>query len=116
MHTSRYGVHHLVWYETHPTMESAIEREKQLKGRYRSWKIRLIEELSYDWVGLYTQILLNTWWVGPHPPGFRPAPERQSKQIPTPVSPSRERRPLHTTYETGSKGCPYESDAVGTRG
>ena len=59
MQTSRYGVHRLVWYETHPTMESAIEREKQLKGRYRyrSWEIRLIEELNYDWVGLYTQIL-----------------------------------------------------------
>ena len=26
--TSRYGVHHLVWHETHPTMESVIEREK----------------------------------------------------------------------------------------
>ena len=54
--TSRYGVHRLVWYETHPTMESAIEREKQLKDWHRSWKIRLIEELNYDWVDLYTQI------------------------------------------------------------
>ena len=55
--TSRYGVHRLVWYETHPTMESAIVREKQLKEWHRSWKIRLIEELNYDWVDLYTQIL-----------------------------------------------------------
>ena len=55
--TSRHGVHRLVWCETHPTMEGAIEREKQLKGWHRSWKIRLIEESNYDWVDLYTQIL-----------------------------------------------------------
>ena len=55
--TKRDGVHRLVWYETHPTMESAIVREKQLKGWHRSWKIRLIEEMNYDWVDLYTQIL-----------------------------------------------------------
>ena len=55
--TRRYGVHRLVWYETHPTMESAIEREKQLKEWHRSWKIRLIEEKNYDWVDLYTQIV-----------------------------------------------------------
>ncbi len=55
--TRQYGVHHLVWYETHPTMESAIGREKQLKGWHRSWKVRLIEENNYDWVDLSTQIL-----------------------------------------------------------
>ena len=37
--------------------KSAIVREKQLKGWHRSWKIRLIEEMNYDWVDLYTQIL-----------------------------------------------------------
>lgn len=29
--TKRYGVHMLVWYEIHGTMESAIAREKALK-------------------------------------------------------------------------------------
>ena len=29
--TKRYGVHRLVWYEVHESMESAIEREKRLK-------------------------------------------------------------------------------------
>lgn len=29
--TNRYGVHQLVWYELHDTMESAIQREKQNK-------------------------------------------------------------------------------------
>ena len=54
--TSRYGVHRLVWYEMHPTMESAITREKQLKGWRRRWKVRLIEEMNRDWVDLYPQL------------------------------------------------------------
>ena len=32
--TRRYGVHRLVWYESHETMESALTREKNIK----SWK------------------------------------------------------------------------------
>ena len=55
--TKKYGVHRLVWYEAHPTMESAIVREKRLKNWHRDWKVRLIEEVNYDWVDLYAQIL-----------------------------------------------------------
>ena len=29
--TRKYGVHRLVWYETHSTMEAAITRERRLK-------------------------------------------------------------------------------------
>ena len=29
--TKRYGLHDLVWYEMHESMESAIQREKRLK-------------------------------------------------------------------------------------
>ncbi|MDP1672411.1 MAG: GIY-YIG nuclease family protein [Burkholderiales bacterium] len=32
--TKKYGVHTLVWYEIHENMESAISREKTIKG----WK------------------------------------------------------------------------------
>ena len=53
----RYAVHRLVWFETHPTMQGAIEREKQMKEWQRSWKIRRIEEMNHDWVDLYEQIL-----------------------------------------------------------
>jgi len=42
--TKRYGVHTLVWYEGHETMESAIAREKAIKGWKRAWKIGLFEE------------------------------------------------------------------------
>lgn len=36
--TNRHSVHSLVWYELHPTMESAITREKQLKNGSASGK------------------------------------------------------------------------------
>jgi putative endonuclease len=49
----RYNVHLLVWYELHPTMESAILREKTLKGWKRLWKNRLIEGENPDWCDLY---------------------------------------------------------------
>lgn len=47
--TRRYGVTHLVWYETHNDINAAIAREKQIKGWNRSWKIRLIEEINSGW-------------------------------------------------------------------
>lgn len=47
--TRRYGVKLLVWYEDHDRVEQAIEREKQIKGWNRAWKIRLIEENNSGW-------------------------------------------------------------------
>ena len=41
--TKRYGVHMLVWYESHETMENAITREKAIKEWKRAWKLRMIE-------------------------------------------------------------------------
>lgn len=49
----QYGCTLLVWYELHPTMESAILREKQLKAGSRKKKLALIENLNPDWVDLY---------------------------------------------------------------
>jgi putative endonuclease len=40
--TKRYGVHQLVWYELHASMESALAREKRLKDWKRAWKFELI--------------------------------------------------------------------------
>ena len=54
--TKQYGVHRLVWYEVHETMESAIVREKALKKWNRAWKVRLIEEGNPDWVDLYEEV------------------------------------------------------------
>jgi putative endonuclease len=55
--TSRYDVHLLVWYELHPTMESAILREKSLKGWKRVWKKRRIEGENPEWLDLYPTLL-----------------------------------------------------------
>ena len=41
--TEKYGVHRLVWFEQHESMESAIGREKVLKKWRRDWKLNLIE-------------------------------------------------------------------------
>ncbi len=51
--TERYGVYNLVWYEPHESMESAIQREKQLKEWKRRWKMRLIESANPNWEDLY---------------------------------------------------------------
>ena len=54
--TKRYGVHRLVWYEVHGSMEGAIAREKGLKKWNRAWKIALIEEDNPTWSDLYDEI------------------------------------------------------------
>ena len=54
--TERYGVHRLVWYEIHLTMESAILREKQIKGWRRAWKLDLIEAFNPQWRDLYDDV------------------------------------------------------------
>ncbi|HGO8507723.1 TPA: GIY-YIG nuclease family protein [Neisseria meningitidis] len=55
--TLRYNVTMLVWYELHPTMESAITREKQLKKWDRAWKLQLIEENNVSWQDLWFDII-----------------------------------------------------------
>ncbi len=55
--SKRYAIHQLVWYEVHETMESAIQREKRVKGWTRAWKIKLIEKFNPDWHDLYHEIL-----------------------------------------------------------
>jgi len=51
--SKRYGVHQLVWYELHERMETAIQREKQLKDWKRTWKLELIENMNPNWEDLY---------------------------------------------------------------
>jgi putative endonuclease len=51
--TKRYGVHMLVWYEAHETMESAIKREKNIKKWNREWKLALIEQSNPQWQDLF---------------------------------------------------------------
>jgi putative endonuclease len=55
--TKRYGVHTLVWYEVHETMQTAIAREKAIKEWKRAWKIAVIQEMNPTWRDLYEDLL-----------------------------------------------------------
>jgi putative endonuclease len=55
--TKRYHVIHLVWYELHETMQSAIRREKAIKEWKRAWKLELIEKVNPGWVDLYESLV-----------------------------------------------------------
>jgi putative endonuclease len=51
--TSRYHVHHLVWFEYHDDALTAIAREKEIKKWRREWKINLIEQTNPEWIDLF---------------------------------------------------------------
>ena len=55
--TKRYGVHTLVWFEAHDSMESAIAREKAIKEWKRLWKGELIEKGNPTWRDLNDEIV-----------------------------------------------------------
>ena len=51
--TSKYNVDLLVYYEETSSVETAINREKQLKRWHRDWKLNLIKEFNPDFRDLY---------------------------------------------------------------
>ena len=55
--TSRYNVENLVYFEAATDVESAIAREKQIKGWNRKRKEKLIEAKNPNWNDLYESIL-----------------------------------------------------------
>jgi len=55
--TKKHGCTILVFYELHNTMESAIIREKQIKGGSRKKKLALIEGQNPAWKDLYDKII-----------------------------------------------------------
>ena len=52
--TKRYNVNKLVYYEIAESAETAIMREKQIKGGSRKKKIDLINSMNPEWEDLYT--------------------------------------------------------------
>lgn len=54
--TSRYSVKKLVYYEVLPSIEEAIDREKQIKGGSRKGKEKLINAINPEWRDLYEDI------------------------------------------------------------
>jgi putative endonuclease len=55
--TKRYSVHRLVWFEMADRMDSAIQREKQIKKWNRAWKIEMIERTNPHWRDLWPALL-----------------------------------------------------------
>ena len=55
--THKYRVHKLVYWEETKNIETAIQREKQLKQWKRQWKLALIEEHNAYWRDLYEDLL-----------------------------------------------------------
>jgi len=47
--TRKYGVHLLVYVETHDSITDAIARDKAMKEWQRAWKIRQIEAANPEW-------------------------------------------------------------------
>jgi len=54
--TKKYGCKLLVWYQAYDSLESARQRELQMKEWKRAWKVREIEGLNPDWEDLYDRI------------------------------------------------------------
>ena len=58
--TRRYDLTRLVYCEEAPDMESAINREKQLKNWHREWKMNLIQQQNPKWLDLAAD-----WFMSP---------------------------------------------------
>ena len=57
--TKDYLCDKLVYFEVHPTIEKAIEREKQLKHFKREWKNQLVEKFNPTRRDLGEEIICN---------------------------------------------------------
>ncbi|MBP3491231.1 GIY-YIG nuclease family protein [bacterium] len=55
--TKKYAVDKLGYYEVCDDIQTAIEREKQLKSGNRKRKIELIEKNNSEWKDLYYEII-----------------------------------------------------------
>ncbi len=55
--TNKFRVHKFVYWEQSENVDSALQREKQLKKWNRQWKLALIEEHNANWQDLYEQLL-----------------------------------------------------------
>jgi putative endonuclease len=55
--TKRYGLKRLVYFEAHSKIQSAIQREHNMKHWPRTWKVRLILAANPRWDDLYDQLM-----------------------------------------------------------
>ena len=54
--TKKYNISKLVYYEVCEDIESAILREKQIKGGSRQKKIQLVNSMNKEWCDLYEEL------------------------------------------------------------
>ena len=54
--TSKYNINKLVYYEVCQDIESAILREKQIKGGSRKDKISMVNSMNSRWRDLYEEL------------------------------------------------------------
>ena len=54
--TKKYGLKRLVWAERHDDIQSAIQREHNLKHWPRAWKVQLILAGNPGWNDLHDQL------------------------------------------------------------
>jgi putative endonuclease len=57
--SKKYGVHHLVYYESAEDVNAALQREKQFKRWTRKWKIELIEKVNPEWRDLTDDFIIK---------------------------------------------------------
>ena len=54
--TKRHGLKRLVYAEPHDDMQTALQREKNMKHWSRAWKVNLIHAENPDWDDLFPQL------------------------------------------------------------
>jgi putative endonuclease len=54
--TKKYNIDKLIYYELCDDIESAISREKQIKGGSRQKKIQLVNSMNTEWCDLYEEL------------------------------------------------------------
>lgn len=55
--SKKYKLHKLVYYEMTDSIETALNREKYIKGKSRKYKLQLVESINKDWNDLYDTII-----------------------------------------------------------
>ncbi len=56
LHTKRYGIGTLVYYERYDDVRNAIQRERNMKHWPPAWKFNLILEINPTWRDLYEEL------------------------------------------------------------
>ena len=54
--TAKYNIYRLVYYKGYETIGSAEAVEKQIKGKSRAWKVRLINSFNPEWKDLTEEV------------------------------------------------------------